>query len=76
MIPCGALWGFWLEASVSPSPEGWVTGGHHHAWVKDVSSRIYIHPRWPDSRLPCGLLRSIALHWLHSDVASYKDVRY
>lgn len=67
----------WFEAgNVSQSPEGWVTGGHHHAWLKDVSSRLYVYARWPDSCLWCRLLPSIDLHWLYSDVASCEDVRY
>lgn len=66
-----------LEAgNVSQFPGGWVTGGHHHARLKDVSSRMYIHTRWPDSCLQCRLLPSTALRWLGSDVASCKDVRY
>lgn len=34
----------WLEAGkVSQPSEGWITGGHLHAWLKDVLSRICKH---------------------------------
>lgn len=40
----------WLEAGkVSQAAEGWITGGFHHAWLKDVLSRIRVHAQWPDS---------------------------
>lgn len=66
---------YWLEAGkVSQAAEGWITGGPHHAWLKDVLSRIRVHVQWPDSCLQCRLLPNLNL--LDSDISSCKDVRF
>lgn len=77
MIPCMLCGTFGLKQEVSRCPQraGSQVGTTMRGLKMFHLEFTYTHAG-PISISHAGFCPNIALHWLHSDVASYKDVGY